>query len=684
MTEPIEKTMRLTSLLSHHQDEIATAWAEMVQLLPDSHYPTRPSQEVREQTQRGLKAIIDALSTGSNVPLENHVAEISLLRLPSGFDINEVIQGLLLSEEAALPFILRAFAPDSPETGAAILQLDARVRYMIGRYGQLYAEAQQRDLADQQKRTALILDATQAASASPEINQVLKHVASRLVAAVGLRDCGIYLLDRERGVLIPRDGITVEGSAYLDVFRSLNLDPAQEPFIRELIQRQQPVTSFDVQSDPRISRETARALGAKSLLAVPIVVGSQFLGTAIVSAFEDHRAFTAEEIELERGIANAVALAVSNAQLYEETRLHLAESESLRRVSSALLQKRSLGEILEIVCAEAQQLTGAKGSTVFLLEHDATLRVAFTTGVASPAFDRIPLAGSLTGVAISKGEPVLTNNPAPETVLYRGHPETTALLAAPLRVKGAFIGSLDLVNKPGGFQHGDVRIMSLFANQAAIAIDHARLSQQAEHLAVLQERQRLARELHDSVTQSIYSIKLYAEAAIKLLKTGNATVAAEHLGEVRETAEEALNDMRRLVFELRPRLLEEEGLAAAIQARLDAVEKRTGVHTELKVEGEGELPLTVTEELYHIAQEALNNVLKHAQAQRVEVHLQLDESRACLEVYDDGVGFVPATGKGKGRPGLRGMQERAERIGGELTIDSSPGRGTHVRVVANI
>jgi signal transduction histidine kinase len=684
MTEPIEKTMRLTRLLAHHQDEIATAWAEMVQLLPDSHYCTRPLQEIREQTQRGLKAIIDALSTGSNVPLENHVTEISLLRLPLGFDINEVIQGLLLSEEAALPFILRAFAPDSPETSAAILQLDARVRYMIGRYGQLYAEAQQRDLAYQQKRTALILDATQAASASPEIDQVLKHVASRLAAAVGLRDCGIYLLDREKGVLISRDGITVEGSAYLDVFRSLNLDPAQEPFIRELIERQQPVTSYDVQSDPRISRETARALGARSLLAVPIVVGSRFLGTAIVSAFEDHRAFTAEEIELAWGIANAVALAVSNAQLYEETRLHLAESESLRRVSSALLQKRSLGEILEIVCAEAQQLTGAKGSSVFLLEDDGTLRVAFTTGAASPAFDRIPLAGSFTAEAISKGEPVLTNNPASQTVLYRGHPESTALLAAPLRVNGAFIGSLDLVNKPGGFQQGDARIMSLFADQAAIAIDHARLSQQAEQLAVLQERQRLARELHDSVTQSIYSIKLYAEAAIKLLKTGNATVAAEHLGEVRETAEEALNDMRLLVFELRPRLLEKEGLAVAIQARLDAVERRTGVHTEFKVEGEGELPLTVTEELYHIAQEALNNVLKHAQAQRVEVHLQLDESRACLEVYDDGIGFVPTIGKGKGRPGLRGMQERAERIGGELKIDSSPGRGTHVRVVANI
>ena len=132
------------------------------------------------------------------------------------------------------------------------------------------------------------------------------------------------------------------------------------------------------------------------------------------------------------------------------------------------------------------------------------------------------------------------------------------------------------------------------------------------------------------------------------------------------------------------RLLEKEGLTVAIKARLDAVERRTGIHTEFKVDGERELPLAVTEELYHIAQEALNNILKHAQAHRVNVHLQLDERTACLEVYDDGVGFVPAIGKGKGRPGLRGMQERAERIGAELKIDSSPGQGTHVRVVASV
>lgn len=684
MTEPAEETLGLTTCLTLHQDEIATAWAEMVRQLPDSHYRTRPLEEILEQTQRGLKAIVDALETGSNAPLENHVAEISLLRLPLGLGINEVIQGLLLSEEAALPFILSAYAPDSPDTSAAILQLDARVRYMIGCFGQLYAQAQQRDVAYQQRRTTLILDAAQAASASPEIDQVLKHVASVLADAVGLRDCGIYLLDRERGVLVPRGGITSEGTEYLDVFRRFELNPAQEPLIRELIERPQPVASFNVQSDPRISPETARALGVRSLLAVPIVVGSRFLGAAIVGSCEESRAFTAEEIELARGIANAGALAVDKAQLYEETRLHLAESESLHRVSSALLQKRTLGEILEIVCREALHLTGAKGSTVFLLEDDGTLRVAFTTGVGSPAFARIPVVGSFTEVAFLKGEPVLANNPGPQTVVYHGHPETTALLAIPLRVKDRSIGSMDLVNKPGGFNQGDIRIMSLFADQAAIAIDHARLSQQAEELAVLQERQRLARELHDSVTQSIYSIKLYAEAAIKLLKAGNATVAAEHIGEVHETADEALNDMRLLVFELQPRRLEKEGLVAAIQARLDAVERRTGIHTEFKVDGERELPLPITEELYHIAQEALNNILKHAQAKRVQVHLQIEDRTVRLEVHDDGVGFVPTIGKGKGRPGLRGMQERAERIRAELEIDSSPGQGTHVRVVTSV
>jgi GAF domain-containing protein len=139
--------------------------------------------------------------------------------------------------------------------------------------------------------------------------------------------------------------------------------------------------------------------------------------------------------------------------------LMLVESQSLRRVMAALLQKLDLGEVLDIVCTEAQELTGAMGSTVFLLdaERDGWLRVARSTGVAPPNFAQMPIEGSLTGRAVREGTLFLSNDPASEAQAYRSEAEPTALLAVPLRVKGIVIGVLDMVNKPGGFTQQDVR-----------------------------------------------------------------------------------------------------------------------------------------------------------------------------------------------------------------------------------
>jgi len=199
------------------------------------------------------------------------------------------------------------------------------------------------------------------------------------------------------------------------------------------------------------------------------------------------------------------------------------------------------------------------------------------------------------------------------------------------------------------------------------------------------ERTRLARELHDSVTQSLYSVTLYAEASARLLTTGQHLEAADHLRELRDTAQEALREMRLLIFELRPPALEKSGLAAALQARLEAVEGRGGMQIEFQVEGaslEERVPFGVQEELYQIAREALNNVLKHAQARHVGIHLQFQDSCTNLLVFDDGIGFDPSQAREGGRLGLSGMQERADKIGATLQIESTPGQGARVTVTA--
>ena len=367
-----------------------------------------------------------------------------------------------------------------------------------------------------------------------------------------------------------------------------------------------------------------------------------------------------------------------------ELRRRLAESESFNRVLVSLLQKTVLEQVLDIVCAEAQSLIGATGSAVLLLTDQAWLEVKHRLGKPLAANEPVPVAGSLAGQVVRQGAPVLLNDPAllERAQVYQWPSDLTALLAVPLHVNGGVIGVLDVVNKAGGFCEEDVPVMSLFANQAAMAIEHARLQRQAEQLAVLAERQRLARELHDSVTQSLYSVTLYANAAALALAAGKEDVTAGYWQELQETAQEGMRDMRLLIFQLHPPVLEAEGLVAALQARLAAVEGRAGLQTEFRVEGERRLPIAVEEELYWIAQEALNNVRKHAAARRVTVHLRFTASTLLLEVTDDGVGFDPQAvrAEGRGGGGLRSIAERAERVGGRLAHESRPGEGTQLRV----
>jgi signal transduction histidine kinase len=242
------------------------------------------------------------------------------------------------------------------------------------------------------------------------------------------------------------------------------------------------------------------------------------------------------------------------------------------------------------------------------------------------------------------------------------------------------IGILNILNKPSVITREDMRIIDLFADQAAIIIEHIRLQYQAEQLAVLEERQRLARELHDSVTQALYSVTLYADAARMAFSAQKWESLESNLQEVRNMSREAMYDMRLLVFELRPFMLETEGLVSALRARLAAVEGRSGLKTEVLVENERRLPIKMEEQLYRIAQEALNNVVKHAGATQVQVQLTYDESTVSMEMSDDGKGFAPEEVSQSGGFGLQGIHERVQQLGGALNIQSTPRRGTRLRV----
>ncbi len=258
--------------------------------------------------------------------------------------------------------------------------------------------------------------------------------------------------------------------------------------------------------------------------------------------------------------------------------------------------------------------------------------------------------------------------------------EGQSFVGVPLRAKGRVFGVFSLIgHQLRESEEKDMALLTSLGDQIGLTIDHARLQKQAEQVAVFQERSRLARELHDSVSQSLYSLTLFAEASRRHLGRGELPLAEDRLDRLAQTAQETFREMRLLVHELRPLELEREGFLGALKHRVEAVERRAGVEVDFNVDPNLELPVALEEVLYQIAREALNNTFHHAAAQKVAVSVQAIADRVRLQITDDGIGFDPTEASRQGL-GLLGIRERAGQAGGKYQIDSKPGRGTTIWV----
>jgi len=359
---------------------------------------------------------------------------------------------------------------------------------------------------------------------------------------------------------------------------------------------------------------------------------------------------------------------------------NLEESRLLHQISTALLEKSGLPGMLSLVCRECRRMTGAEGCAAMLIASDGTgLQVAVRDGAEAPEADRFVHDALIGDLATGPVEPVVFDDLA--AIPATSPPGRLGSVAAvPLRIEGRLVGALELVKAKAPFTEADLRVLSRIADQTAIAIDHERLLEQQQKKRVLEERHRLARDLHDSVTQSIYGVTMFAEAAGRLLRSGDTAAVAQHLGEVLDAARHALWELRLMVFELRPPDMRSEGLVAMLQARLAAVESRAGMEAKFDCGHTGRLPDPVEEGLYRIAQEAISNAIRHSGASKISLRLSCTESHARLEFADDGRGFELTEGLKKGGLGLRGILERADTLGGQGQILTHPGEGTRIVV----
>jgi signal transduction histidine kinase len=269
---------------------------------------------------------------------------------------------------------------------------------------------------------------------------------------------------------------------------------------------------------------------------------------------------------------------------------------------------------------------------------------------------------------------------------YMENVEWDMVVAVPMIYSDVHAGVLLSYHPPTNkIGEAELTFHTIIADQAAVAVENARLLDEARDKASLEERQRLARELHDSVTQALFSMSLIARSAEMMMLRGNTPPSQilEKLSDLRQLTQGALAEMRALIFELRPGALEEEGLVEALRKHAAAIQGRELLPVQLVVDPDQPIPRlkpAAEEALYRISQEAVHNIVKHARATQVEIRVCTQDGNIVLEVQDNGSGFkidsVPA-----GHMGLGTMRERAEALGGQYIVRSAPGEGTTIKVL---
>jgi nitrate/nitrite-specific signal transduction histidine kinase len=472
--------------------------------------------------------------------------------------------------------------------------------------------------------------------------------------------------------------------------------------------------SRDVAQEPEVDQEVARRVKAVSTLSVPLILRGQVIGV-INTINKSTGEFGEDDLRVLTLLANQAAVAVERARLYSEARKQVATLETLNELSLSVTASGNVQETLVGGMEHIGKLLSASGAVVYLADekrraldymagynlhpaheqvvlHNRTLYVDRDYGRTIAALeayrDQTPCVISDMGspdyvAAWSADFEAATGHDAQQTLKDM---EVRALIALPLTVRDKALGAITLYFRGTRvLQPFEIQLFQSFANILALAVYNTQLVAQTSKLATVEERARLARELHDSVTQSLFSLNLTLKAARRNLSLS--PEKADHLlDSVQELAQGALAEMRALIFELRPQALANEGLVSALQKHADSVRARSGLNVKLSFDGDRRLPLEVEEALYQIAREALHNVVKHAQAAQAWVSLDLGSQKVRLEIRDDGRGFDSESRQvaGGSHIGVSTMRERAETIGAELEIKSCAGCGTEIIVQVDV
>ncbi len=549
-----------------------------------------------------------------------------------------------------------------------------------------------------------LLEVSRAITSTLELRPVLDAVLDELKKVIPYDGAGITLNigDELRQVAVRRPPEYAAGAANVEhvtkraIWRESEgtLDLNKALIIRDVNDDSPEAVAFRDSWGGDLSNTTAAWV--RSMIVLPLAARDRMVGNISIGS-KQANFFSDEHINVVRAVAGQAASAIENARLYEQTEQRTRETQALLEVSRAISSTLELEPLLGVILDQAGTIIEHTGSAVVMIrEGEMEIVAAWSSyGTASEVGARIPLSkGGAVMDRVGRRETVIIDDirgDEPIAVAYRSAIASTGLLeqppfnmirswmGVPLIAKDSVIGMLTMsMSEPGYFTEEYARLMRAFADLAAIAIEHARLFDSGQQLAALEERQRLARELHDSVSQALYGISLGAGTALTLLER-EPLKAIKPTEYVLSLAEAGLAEMRALIFELRPESLESEGLVAALEKQIAATQARYGIKIMTTLEEEPNISLQAKEALYRVGQEALHNIVKHSQATEVSLSLGNDEGCLVLVVADNGVGFDPERDF-PGHLGLKSMRERMANQGGTIEITSGVDSGTTISV----
>ena len=533
-------------------------------------------------------------------------------------------------------------------------------------------------MTDRRDRKDVLLEAGLALASELSLPIVLQRIVDLAVEVTDARYGALGVIADEQLVEFITTGLSAKQR------RDIGALPRGRGVLGLLIKEPKPVRLTNLADHPQSVGFPPNHPPMHSFLGAPVQAMGRVFGNIYLAEKRGADEFSAQDQESLVVLATQAGVAIANASLYEETRLRERWLNALRDITNDILNGADAASILVDIAERARALAKADAATIAIAGSTPD-QLVVTAAVGARARElhgqAVPAVGSISGEVMRTGKPLVLDDAGSDP---RAHQPIIELgrhgpaLFVPLRVRGRAMGTLMVANLKGGrrFDKQTLQLVETFADQASVAIEYGRAQTDLRRLGLMEERERIAKELHDGIIQSVFAVGMGLQGTALL--AGSPETAARIDGAV-DALDAVIRDLRNYIFGLRPGILADRHLEEALHELGNEMQKQGS--TRVEVEVDAALAATVSSRAHEIVQltrEALSNVARHAQAKSSVVRLGREGSTAVLVIEDDGIGFK-VRGSSVGN-GLRNMRERAVAMGGKLHVTSKAGKGTRLRL----